>query len=895
MNGMEEKQRIRWCRTAAHDAAKLLGSNVQNGLTHKEAYARLRKNGPNRFMDPPRRDFSILLGLVRDPVLILTLLCGVLSLCFAELLSGLPFMVLLVLWGTIFVGRLLRKIRKFQSEFAFFETPSVMVMRDGEAFLIPATRVVRGDVIVLHEGDIVPCDCRLLSGDELTVRLTWRESGKPTPHLYRKTPDRIYAFGDMTQAPNFENMVYGGSEIVAGSAVALAVELGENSFLGAMGERFGKQARPARGEMLSGILPYCKLLSFASLLLLFLVGIVSLFVAPAEYTSLRVFLPVCVITASASIGVTELYFTALLFRNRRSAGAAKQMRNRVYIRTDVANENLPYLTDLIITDCSAFSDGRLHLCTFLTGDGMAEDGADSARLAEAFVLLAKAHEALPAARCDRFTEPEDMTYLSELLRVSRLDLHALDIRLTSVNLIAAGEEELLHVTTVTETFRLHITHGVRAVTGCTGIFSSGGVLPMTPERLERILRFCATEEEKARTVRTVVREAGGRFLLVGLLSLGEAYLPDAELQLEKLKNAGVCVSILSPLSEEDSVRYFRNCCPDIAVGQADTFGEDRTAPDIRIWAGVEQSAIAEYLKKLKKSGRTAALLCNRTDNRQLLSSAAIRIVCDDCFGLLCDGKDVLPERIPVSDFHMRDGCTQTVRNSADMVLCRAGASGGGLSALEPVLRRSRIMTWRLRALLWNLTLLKSARMLPFTLCALSGLGPPTAAEMLFVCFGGDLAALYTALTGKIRHPERQPFRPDYNSLIRFFRDRRIWVSVAVPPLAIWLISLILRITGLLTSDAAQSLPLMGLLIHQVVLLNFAESDDVRMRKPSDYAKLSLALTLPVLPSILLSVLVSPVGNVTGLGVWTLGSAFMTLVCFLASLTGTLPLFRKSAK
>lgn len=889
------ERKIRWCRTAPRDALILLGSNAQNGLSHKEAYARLKRNGPNHFMEPPRRAYGILGALLRDPVLLLTLLCGVLSLCFDELLSGLPFLLLFGAWGGLFVGRLLLSIGKLQSEFAFFETPSVTVLRDGEAFLIPATQVVRGDVIVLHEGDIVPCDCRLLSGDELTVRLTWREGDKPTPHLYRKSADRLYAFGDMTQAPDFENMVYGGSEILAGSAVALAVELGETSFLGAMGERFGKNARTARGEMLSGILPYCKLLSFASLLLLFLVGIVSLFAAPSAYTSLRVFLPVCVITASASVGVTGLYFTALLFRNRRRAANAKQKRNRVYIRTDIANETLPYLTDLIITDRSAFSDGRLHLRAGYTGDGVVTEGAQFAGLAEAFVLLAKAREALPAAQCDRFTESEDMTYLSELLRASRLDLHALDIRLSAVRLIAAGDEELLHVTTATETFRLHITHGVGAVTGCSEIQSGAGVLPMTPDRLERILRFCAREEETAGSVRTVVREANGRFLLVGLLSLGEVFLPNLSEQFEKLKSAGVRVSVLSPLSREDSVRYFRNCCPDIPVEGPETFGVESESADVRIWAETERDAAAEYLKRLKKEGRTAALLCNRTDNRQLLGAAALRIVCDDCFGLLCDSGAPLPDRIPVADITVRDGCTQTVRNSADLILCRAGASGGGVAALEPILRRSKTMTWRLRALLWNLTLLKLARMLFFTLCALSGLGPPTAAETLFICFGGDLAALYVALTGKLQHPERTPFRPDYASLTHFFRDRRIAVSTTVPPLAIWFVSLILRITGLLTTEAAQSIPVVGLAILQTVLLTFAESDDVRMRNPVGYARLAALLIVPLLPPILLSVLIPQVGKVTGLGAWSLASGFMTVFSFPAALAGTLPIFRKKTK
>lgn len=892
--GMNEK-RIRWCRTAPRDALKLLGSNGQSGLSHKEAYARLRKNGPNRFMEPPRRAYGILKTLFRDPVLLLTLLCGILSLCFDELLSGLPFLLLFCAWGGFFVGRLLLGIGRFQTEFAFFETPSVTVLREGEAFLIPATQVVRGDVIVLHEGDIVPCDCRLLSGDELTVRMTWREGDKPTPHLYRKNADRLYVFGDMTQAPDFENMVYGGSEIVAGSAMALAVELGETSFLGAMGERFGESTRTVRGEMLGGILPYCKLLSFASLLLLFLVGIVSLFAAPSEYTSLRVFLPVCVVTASASVGITGLYFTALLFRNRRRAGATKQKRNRVYIRTDIANETLPYLTDLVIMDRAAFSDGRLHLRAGYTGDGVVTGGAQVAGLAEAFVLLAKAREALPAAQCDRFTESEDMTYLSELLRASRLDLHALDIRLSAVHLIAAGEEELLHVTTATETYRLHVTHGVGAVTGCSEIQSSVGVLPMTPDRLERILRFCAREEDAAGTVRTVVRETNGRFVLVGLLSLGEVFLPDLPQQFAKLKTAGIRVSVLSPFSREDSVRYFRNCCPDIPVEGPDTFGDDTESANVRIWADVEREAVAEYLRKIKKEGKTAALLCNRTDNRQLLGSAALRVVCDDCFGLLCDSGDALPERIPVADLTVRDGCTQTVRNSADLILCRAGASGGGVAALEPILRRSKAMTWRLRALLWNLTLLKLARMLFFTLCALSGLGPPTAAETLFICFGGDLAALYVAQSGKLQHPERTPFRPDYASLMRFFRDRRIAVSTAVPPLAVWLVSLILRVTGLLTTEAAQSLPVIGLAILQVVLLTFAESDDVRMRNPVGYARLAVLLIVPLLPSVLLSVLIPSVGKVTGLGTWSPASGFMTVFSFLAALAGTLPIFRKKAK
>merc|ERR1719472_569845 len=42
-------------------------------------------------------------------------------------------------------------------------------MRDGEEIVVNSTEVVRGDVVVLATGDIVPADCRLITADELKV------------------------------------------------------------------------------------------------------------------------------------------------------------------------------------------------------------------------------------------------------------------------------------------------------------------------------------------------------------------------------------------------------------------------------------------------------------------------------------------------------------------------------------------------------------------------------------------------------------------------------------------------------------------------------------------------------------------------------------------------------
>lgn len=892
MNGMDAKKRVRWSLTSKEEALRLLASDGNRGLSRKEAYKRLRTGGKNRFMEPPRPARRVLTGFLRDPAVILMLVCGVLSLCFGEVMSGLPFLVLVITWGAAFVFRLLRGIGRLETNAPFSGSPSVTVLREGDAVILPGTQIVRGDVLILHPGDIVPCDCRLLSSEDLTVRLIWREGEKPTPHLYRKDADALYAYGDRTAAPDFENLLYGGSVVVTGSAVALAVELGETSFLGAMGERCRQNSGQQAGELLGGILPYCRLLSFVSLLLLFLCGIVSLFAAPQTYTSLRVFLPVCVITASASVCVTELYFTAILFLNRRAACKAAQKRGRVLIRSNAANEALPYMTDLFIIGSAAFTDGKRHFRSACTGDGVLTDGKGLGSLTEAFVLLAKAREALSAARCDRFTEPEDMTYLGELLRLSRPDLHALDIRLKGVGFVAAGEEDVIRVVTNSETYRLHFSYGIGALSGCSGIVCARGILPMTAPGWEYLLQYSAAEEERGRQIRTVVKETGGKLILVGLVSLGADILPQVPEHLERLCAAGIGVSVFSGADRETCEREFREICPNQPILDAAAFNDCADEAAVRIYSGVSGDAIAEKLRGMKKRGRTAALLCNRAENRQLDAAAAIRMVADDAYAIFCDGDGSMPEPLPLRELPTEDLCTPAARDRADVILCRAGAGGGGIAALEPILHRSRRMTWRLRALLRNLTVLKGARMLFFTLCVLSGLGPPTAAETFWLCFGGDTVALWAALSGKILHREGEVFHPDYHTLLDFFRNRRMWLSLLIPPGATWLAATILRATGLLSTEAAQSLPALGLALMQTVLLIFAESDDVRMKDARGYAKIAAFLVVPLIPAILLSVLIPAVGRVTGLGVWSAASAAAVVICFLLCLAGTVPLNRK---
>ena len=47
--------------------------------------------------------------------------------------------------------------------------PEVSILRGGEVCQIPTVDVVRGDVVLLETGDVVPADLRLITAQDLKV------------------------------------------------------------------------------------------------------------------------------------------------------------------------------------------------------------------------------------------------------------------------------------------------------------------------------------------------------------------------------------------------------------------------------------------------------------------------------------------------------------------------------------------------------------------------------------------------------------------------------------------------------------------------------------------------------------------------------------------------------
>ena len=140
-----------------------------SGLSGDEAAARLAAEGPNTLPGSERRStLSILVEVLKEPMFVL-LVAG----------AGIYWLLgdvheALVLAASVIVVMAITVVQERKSERALealkdLSSPRALVIRDGERRRIPGAEVVRGDLVLLNEGDRVPADGAVLAGTGLAV------------------------------------------------------------------------------------------------------------------------------------------------------------------------------------------------------------------------------------------------------------------------------------------------------------------------------------------------------------------------------------------------------------------------------------------------------------------------------------------------------------------------------------------------------------------------------------------------------------------------------------------------------------------------------------------------------------------------------------------------------
>jgi len=148
---------------ASHSLPDREADNRQ-GLSSVEAARRLQAEGPNLLPgSAPKSTAAIVRDVVMEPMFLMLLAAGSIYLALGDRAEA------LFLLGFVFVviGITLAQERKTQralESLRDLSAPRALVVRDGQEQRIAGRDVVRGDLLVLHEGDRIAADAQLLDG-----------------------------------------------------------------------------------------------------------------------------------------------------------------------------------------------------------------------------------------------------------------------------------------------------------------------------------------------------------------------------------------------------------------------------------------------------------------------------------------------------------------------------------------------------------------------------------------------------------------------------------------------------------------------------------------------------------------------------------------------------------
>jgi Ca2+-transporting ATPase len=356
-------------------ATRLPASGTQpvfQGLSETLARERLAAEGANALPDGgPHGTAAMVLEVIREPMFLLLIAATGIYLALGDLHEALMllFFVAVVMGITLYQShkteRVLQALRDLTS-------PRALVLRDGEKQRIAGREVVRGDIVMLAEGDRVPADALLLMSNGLQVDESLL-TGEAAP--VRK------AAGDGQQAaarPGGDDLpwVYSGTLVVQGQGVARVTATGPRTEIG----RIGKSLRALRPEPSPVQRQVRRMMWAFALLGAVLCGVVVVLYGLTRDAWLEALL--AGITLAISLLPQEFLVLLTVFL---ALGAWRISRSRELPRRIPALETLGAATILCADKTGTITENRMTVTQLVTRDASyAVDYAQANTLPEAF-------------------------------------------------------------------------------------------------------------------------------------------------------------------------------------------------------------------------------------------------------------------------------------------------------------------------------------------------------------------------------------------------------------------------------------------------------------------------------------------------------------------------------
>ena len=201
------------------------------GLTTVEAAARQKEFGPNVLAKDQRVGaVTLLRRAMINPLVVLLAVLATISFATGDVRAA------AVMSAMIALGVGLKFVQEARADGAAARLKAMIsvkatVLRDAVAVELPVAQLVPGDVVLLAAGDMIPADVRLIEAKDLFVtQSALTGESFPVEKFAAAKPGAGAALTDLA------NIAFLGTSVESGSAKAVVVATGVDSYLGSMAE-----------------------------------------------------------------------------------------------------------------------------------------------------------------------------------------------------------------------------------------------------------------------------------------------------------------------------------------------------------------------------------------------------------------------------------------------------------------------------------------------------------------------------------------------------------------------------------------------------------------------------------------------------------------------------------
>ena len=215
------------------DLLSKLKTNI-NGLTDNEATNKLNEYGHNIIKEEKvKKWYHFLLESYKDPFIYILAILAIINLILGDVLGALIIAILAFISTTI---RLIQDYSayKFDQKLKGQIYTVANVLRNNQTKEIKTKNIVIGDIVELNAGAMIPADILLLETNDLFVNQSVF-TGESVP-VEKKSE---YVSADSVL--NMQNICLMNSTVVSGSAKAVVIQTGKNTYIGQMSQNMDEK------------------------------------------------------------------------------------------------------------------------------------------------------------------------------------------------------------------------------------------------------------------------------------------------------------------------------------------------------------------------------------------------------------------------------------------------------------------------------------------------------------------------------------------------------------------------------------------------------------------------------------------------------------------------------